>query len=166
MRPGEVNLRRHGIASAVAMLYFLIMSVMAGSGWRPVLYALGMIVVVCTALYFHYHRQARITEAVSSSVVTPGQDDRVIPRDVRVAVIVRDGGKCQLQLPGICLVDKQIDIDHKVPYEWGGSSKDENNLWCACAPCNKKKSNHWADTPGGRLTREEYMRMTGRRVLV
>lgn len=133
-----MNIRRHGMASGIAMLFFLIVSLIAGSSVRAILIALGIIGLVCTALYFHYRRRAR-KDVIEP--VTPGRDDRKIPRDVRVAVIVRDGGRCQLQYPGICLVDKEIDIDHIYPWSLGGSSKDPGNLQCACGPCNRHKSN-------------------------
>ena len=147
-----------------ALLSFFILTVLGHSWGLPSLTAAVAASIVLTVGYFHYHRK---TARKAALPVTPGRDDRVIPRDVRVAVIVRDGGKCQLKIPGICLVDSEIEPDHKVPWTWGGSSKDINNLWCACHPCNARKSNNWADMPdGSRMGRAEYMRMTGRNVLV
>lgn len=131
-----MNIKRHGIASAVAMLAFLVLSLLSGPLGLPVLYALGAVAATCTVLYFHYRR--RSARAVIEPA-TPGRDDRVIPRDIRVAVIARDNGRCQLRFPGICLVDKEIDIDHKYPWSLGGSSKDMDNLQCACHPCNAHK---------------------------
>ena len=148
--------RRHAWASLAALLSFFILTLLGHSWGLPSLTAAVAAAIVLTVGYFHYRRRTARQVALPT---TPTRDDRVIPRDVRMHVIVRDGGKCQLKLPGICLYDKEIDIDHKIPYEWGGSSKDEDNLQCACGPCNRKKSNNWGDTPGGRVTREEYMKM-------
>lgn len=157
-----MDLKRHLIAAGIALLAFLVLSLLSGPLGMPVLYAMAAIALASTAAYFHYRRRAR-REALTPT--TPGRDDRVIPRDVRTRVIARDDGKCQLKIPGICLTDSQIDIDHKVPHTWGGSSKDEDNLWCACHPCNVHKGNRWADTPMGRLTREQFMRMSGRKTI-
>lgn len=151
-----MNLKRHLWALGAALVAFGVLTLASGTGGIPTLIAAGVIALAAFALYFHYRRR---TARVDALPTTPARDDRIIPRDVRTAVIARDNGKCQLRLPGICLVDSQIDIDHKVPYTWGGSSKDEDNLQCACHPCNQAKSNKWADTPGGRMTREEYMRL-------
>lgn len=129
--------RRHLYALLAALMAFGILTLMSGAFGLPELITLIVLAGVCTTLYFHYRRKSARVEMVP---VTPARDDRVIPRDVRVAVIVRDGGKCQLKYPGICLVDKQIDIDHIYPHSKGGSSKDMNNLQCACHPCNAHKS--------------------------
>jgi hypothetical protein len=133
-----VNWRRHGVAAAVALLWFLVMSVLSQSWGPATLIAAACILLACTASFLHYRRRVRSQALVPT---TPARDDRVIPRDVRVAVIARDGGKCQLRYPGICLVDRQIDIDHIYPWSLGGSSKDIDNLQCACHPCNAHKSN-------------------------
>ena len=147
--------RKHAWASLSAAVTFFILTVLGHSWGLPSLTAALAAGLLLLIGYLHYHRR---TAREAALPVTPARDDRVIPRDVRVAVIVRDEGICQLRLPGICLLDREIDIDHKIPYEWGGSSKDEDNLQCACGPCNRKKSNRWADTPGGKVTREEYMK--------
>lgn len=154
-----MSLKRHGLALLAALVFFVVMTLASGTGGRAALIAAGVLLLAATVAYFHYRRRARVEALLPT---TPAKDDRVIPRDVRTFVIARDGGKCQLKLPG-CLLDSQIDIDHKIPYTWGGSSKDPDNLWCACHPCNVQKSNRWADTPMGRLTRQEYMRMAKRK---
>jgi uncharacterized membrane protein len=151
-----MTLRRHLYSALAALVAFAILTLLSGTWGLSALIAAAVIALVCTILYFHYRQRGQVEALLPT---TPGKDDRVIPRDVRTAVIARDNGKCQLKLPGICLVDSQIDIDHKVPYTWGGSSKDEDNLQCACHPCNQAKSNKWADIAGRRLTREEYMRL-------
>lgn len=133
-----MNLRRHGIATAVALLAFLVLSLMSGPLGMPILIALAAIMAVCTVLYFHYRRKAR---RVSIEPVTPSRDDRVIPQAVKIAVTLRDKGRCQLGYPGICLVDQDIQFDHIIAWSNGGSSKDPDNIQCACGPCNRHKSN-------------------------
>ena len=63
----------------------------------PTAVAVVAILAAATIGYLHY-RKRDVIEAVMP--VTPARDDRVIPRGVRMAVVVRDSGKCQLQVPG------------------------------------------------------------------
>lgn len=131
-----MDTRRHAWSLGAALLAFLMLSVLSGPLGLTTLYALVVLGLAATALFLHYRRRQARRALIP---VTPGRDDRVIPRDVRTFVIARDGGKCQLRYPG-CLVDSQIDIDHIFPWSKGGSSKDPANLQCACHPCNAKKS--------------------------
>lgn len=131
-----MNGKRHLYALAAALMAFGILTMMSGAFGMPELVVAGVLMAVCTVLFFHYRRKSALRALTPA---TPARDDRVIPRDVRTFVIARDGGKCQLRYPGICLVDKQIDIDHVVPWSRGGSSKDAKNLQCACHPCNARK---------------------------
>lgn len=154
-----MDLRRHAIAAAAALFAFLVLTVLSASWGMPSLIAAGAVAAACTALFFRYRRKSARAEALPTS---PSRDDRVIPQDVKVQVSIRDDGKCQIKGPE-CIIDRDIQFDHKIPYEWGGSSKDADNIQCACGPCNRWKSNRFADMPGGRLTRAEYMKMTGRK---
>jgi 5-methylcytosine-specific restriction endonuclease McrA len=54
------------------------------------------------------------------------------------AVIERDGGVCQLQLPGCTHV--ATTADHIVPRSKGGTAAMEN-LRAACRPCNSRRGN-------------------------
>jgi len=51
-------------------------------------------------------------------------------------VIERDGGDCQLNLPGCTL--EATTADHIVPRSRGGGS-DMDNLRAACRPCNSRR---------------------------
>jgi 5-methylcytosine-specific restriction endonuclease McrA len=51
-------------------------------------------------------------------------------------VIERDGGECQLQLPGCTFV--ATTADDVVPRSMGGES-DPGNLRAACRPCNSRR---------------------------
>lgn len=58
---------------------------------------------------------------------------RPIPRDVRLAVFERDGGRCVE-----CGSGFEIQYDHVIPVAMGGAGTVEN-LQILCAPCNRAK---------------------------
>ena len=51
-------------------------------------------------------------------------------------VIQRDGGVCQIGLPGCTIQATQVD--HVRPIVNGGSVRDLGNMRAACASCNSK----------------------------
>jgi 5-methylcytosine-specific restriction endonuclease McrA len=59
---------------------------------------------------------------------------RTIPQDVKIAVSVRDGGKCR-----ICGSTKDLQYDHIIPYSKGGRSDDPNNIQLLCGYHNRLK---------------------------
>lgn len=58
---------------------------------------------------------------------------------VRDQVLLRDGFRCQIRLPG-CL-GRANAADHRVELEDGGPPFDLGNLQAACRPCNTAKRN-------------------------
>ncbi len=59
-----------------------------------------------------------------------------IPRDLRLAVFERDGGKCVE-----CGSSFDIQYDHILPFARGGATTFEN-LQILCGDCNRQKSDH------------------------
>jgi hypothetical protein len=64
--------------------------------------------------------------------------DRIIPREIQVAVYKRDGGRCVQ-----CGSKDNLHFDHIVPYSKGGSSKIEKNIQILCARHNLSKGNRF-----------------------
>lgn len=61
---------------------------------------------------------------------------RNISHSTIIRVARRDNNTCQVC--GKILLDREIEIDHIIPYSRGGTS-DENNLRVTCLECNRKK---------------------------
>lgn len=60
---------------------------------------------------------------------------RHIPQAVKIAVTLRDNGKCRR-----CGTKYDIHYDHIIPWSRGGSSTDMNNIQLLCGHCNRMKS--------------------------
>jgi len=61
---------------------------------------------------------------------------RSIPNSVLIRVVRRDNNTCQAC--GKILLDREIEIDHIIPYSRGGIS-EESNLRVTCLDCNRSK---------------------------
>jgi len=59
---------------------------------------------------------------------------RVIPTEVKIAVWVRDGGRCV-----VCGAQDELHFDHDVPYSKGGTSLTPENVQLMCARHNLAK---------------------------
>jgi 5-methylcytosine-specific restriction endonuclease McrA len=64
---------------------------------------------------------------------THNPDSETIPRDARLFVWQRDGGRCRN-----CGSTTELHFDHIIPRSWGGSSLAEN-VELLCKQCNLKK---------------------------
>ena len=58
---------------------------------------------------------------------------RIIPQDVKIAVSVRDGGRCVQ-----CGSTRELHYDHKTPYSKGGENT-VGNIQLLCGDCNRRK---------------------------
>jgi 5-methylcytosine-specific restriction protein A len=55
-------------------------------------------------------------------------------KQIRLAILVRDGYACQINRPGC--TGRATQVDHIVPINEGGAWWDRTNLRAACAHCN------------------------------
>jgi 5-methylcytosine-specific restriction endonuclease McrA len=79
-------------------------------------------------------RQRRLERAHAAQAAAAAPRRREpVPRDVRLAVWQRDGGRCVG-----CGADFDLQYDHVIPVALGGASTVEN-LQILCAPCNQRK---------------------------
>lgn len=140
-----MNIKRHGIALLVALIFFGVITLVSGTGSAAALYAVGAILLAASGCYFHYHRLARpqrdlVPSPQGSLYVLPGKDPmRMPPKVMQIAVTVRDKGKCRIRNPATCTTAGEV-IDHIIPWAKGGSSRDMRNLQLACNGCNRWKS--------------------------
>jgi hypothetical protein len=58
---------------------------------------------------------------------------RLIPQAVKIAVTVRDGGRCRR-----CGSAEELHFDHVIPVSRGGANTVAN-IQLLCAPCNRTK---------------------------
>lgn len=69
---------------------------------------------------------------------------RRVPRKMRIHAFIRDGGKCRYCSTSVPLRATRpwmsAQADHIIPHSRGGKTVIEN-IWTACGPCNRRKSN-------------------------
>lgn len=65
-------------------------------------------------------------------------DNQGISAKLRAAVLNSAHGRCQMCGKTIAEDKVKLQVDHKVPHNWGGSTELEN-LWAICELCNSGK---------------------------
>jgi excisionase family DNA binding protein len=61
------------------------------------------------------------------------RNPRTVPQDVKIAVALRDGGRCRQ-----CSSVKDLHFDHVIPWSKGGASTVAN-IQLLCGSCNRAK---------------------------
>jgi hypothetical protein len=78
-------------------------------------------------------------------------DRTPVDRATRARILYRDGGRCQMC--GRSVADGvRLQVDHRVPRDWGGPTEDWN-LWALCEDCNQGKKAFFATSADPRLRR-------------
>jgi hypothetical protein len=78
-------------------------------------------------------RQPEPSEAYQGAGAVGERHARLIPQDVKVAVVIRDKGKCVE-----CGSSADLHYDHKIPWSRGGTNT-VNNIQLLCGRCNRRK---------------------------
>ena len=73
-----------------------------------------------------------------------------IDKTTRARVIHMGGYRCQLCGRNVKEDGIKLQVDHKVPRDWGGSTEDDN-LWALCSECNEGKRNFFATITDSRI---------------
>lgn len=72
----------------------------------------------------------------------PHADDGTISAKLRAQIIHRANKRCQMC--GLTVEDgAKLQIDHKIPRNWGGKTEEEN-LWAICQLCNGGKRDYFS----------------------
>ena len=79
----------------------------------------------------------------SAEPVNEPRTNRAINGKLRAMIIVRDNSTCQMCGKTVEKDGIRIQIDHIVPFTWGGQTVAEN-LQCLCSECNEGKKN-WVE---------------------
>lgn len=136
--------RKRGTASGSLMLAFSPLSLTfmvsqstEASPWT-VLFMLFAALVVRWAYRQRAHNARRTNpQSITELGLRIPIGSRTIPQDVKIAVSVRDGGKCQR-----CGSTKDLQYDHVIPYSMGGDNSVDN-IQLLCRGCNRAKSNRY-----------------------
>ena len=74
-----------------------------------------------------------------------------VTNKLRAAVIHAAHGRCQMCGLTISKDGAVLQVDHKVPIEWGGTN-DRANLWAICRDCNLGKRNFFSSLPDEQMS--------------
>jgi HNH endonuclease len=77
-------------------------------------------------------------------------DFRDIDLTTRARILHLYGERCQMCGRTVGEDHVKLQIDHKIPREWGGATDDEN-LWPLCTECNQGKRNFFATVVDSRV---------------
>lgn len=69
-------------------------------------------------------------------------EDEGVSNRVRAAILHAARGMCQMCGRTVSDDRVRLQVDHKIPQDWGGKS-DRQNLWALCSDCNQGKKAHF-----------------------
>lgn len=96
---------------------------------------------------------SQINKYVSSKVRT------TISTKDAYRIRVRDGHRCQSCGKGV-KDDIKLEIDHKIPVDWGGTNNDDN-LWVLCNICNNAKKSFYKDDFDNEVMKKVFVQTSG-----
>ena len=73
----------------------------------------------------------------------PVQDDGAVSSKLRAEVLHRAKGRCQMCGKTVEGDGIRLQVDHKIPHNWGGPTEIDN-LWALCALCNSGKRDYFS----------------------
>ena len=97
-------------------------------------FALPFLIIWALSSMSRSRRRTTYTRTATRPVVR--RRSRTIPQDVKIAVTLRDEGKCR-----VCGSKEGLQYDHIYPWSLGGSSDDPNNIQLLCGYHNRLKGN-------------------------
>ncbi len=77
-------------------------------------------------------------------------DDGNISAKLRAAVLHKAHGRCQMCGRTVADDEIKLQVDHKIPRNWGGTTT-EDNLWALCQLCNGGKRDFFASFNDGEM---------------
>ncbi len=95
--------------------------------------------------WFHIRRarQGRTTLYILVGERAAPAGTEAIDRTTRARILYRDAQRCQMCGRTVAEDSVKLQVDHRIPREWGGGNEDEN-LWALCEDCNQGKRSFFA----------------------
>ncbi len=115
----------------LGVLICLIGLFIASIGWGTGVLLFGAVLAGTGVMLMVLNKQPSQTPAIRERTDYP---NRYIPKAVREAVYLRDGGRCV-----DCGSDVSLEYDHIIPVSKGGAAT-VNNVQLLCSDCNRRKS--------------------------
>lgn len=73
-----------------------------------------------------------------------------VDKTTRARIIHLSGRKCEMCGRTVAEDSIKLQVDHKVPREWGAPTEDDN-LWALCSECNQGKRNFFSSITDHRI---------------
>ncbi len=76
------------------------------------------------------------------------QDEGQVTEKLRASVLHAAHGRCEMCGRSIAEHAVVLQVDHKLPRDWGGTNSREN-LWALCEQCNRGKKSYFSSINAG-----------------